>query len=346
MTHPQLSPIIAPENIIALRQFIDTHNRFVVTVHMSPDGDAVGSALSFARYLTVKGKQAIIVFNDMPGENLSFIPGIGDSLCFDKQNREATAAIQEAEGFICLDYNLPARMGEMHKAVMENPAPKVLIDHHLDPDTDAFDIIISHPEMCATCELIYHVITESGDEEMIDPVMAEALYTGIMTDTGMLSYNSNRPEIYLVAAHLLATGFDKEYIHRSLAAEKERRLRLKGYVLDEKMKIIYPHHAAYICLSKAEMKKYDHQKGDSEGFVNMPLAIPEVVCAAFFREEANFVKVSLRSKNDYPVNLLAEKFFNGGGHKNAAGGEFYGSLQQAELLFVKILPLFAKYLNA
>lgn len=346
MPHPQLTTIISPENIAALRQLIDKYNRFVVTVHMSPDGDAVGSALSFARYLTLKGKQAVIVFNDMPGENLAFISGIGNTLCFDRQNREATAAIREAEAFFCLDYNLPSRMGEMHKSVLENPAPKILIDHHLDPDTTAFDIIISHPEMCATCELIYHVITETGDEAMIDPTLAEALYTGIMTDTGMLSYNSNRPETYLVVANLLATGFDKERIHRSLSAEKERRLRLKGYVLDEKMKIIYPHHAAYICLSKAEMKKYDHQKGDSEGFVNMPLAIPEVVCSVFFREEANFVKVSLRSKGDYPVNLMAEKFFNGGGHKNAAGGEFYGSLQQAELLFVKILPLFAKYLNA
>lgn len=346
MNHIQLSPIVDPENLTAFKQFIDTRDRFVVTVHMSPDGDAVGSALSMARYLVLKGKQATVVFNDTPGENLSFIAGIGQALCFDRQNGEATAAIREAEGFFCLDYNTPSRMGEMHKAVLENPAPKTLIDHHLDPDTAAFDIIISHPEMCATCELLYRVIAEAGDAETIDPGMAEALYTGIMTDTGMLSYNSSRPEIYLTVASLLTTGFDKEHIHRSLAAEKERRLRLKGYVLDKKMKIFYPHHAAYISLSKSEIKRYDHQKGDSEGFVNMPLAIPEVACSAFFREESNFVKVSLRSKDDYPVNLMAEKFFNGGGHKNAAGGEFYGSLQQAELLFVKILPLFAKYLKA
>lgn len=346
MHQPQLSSIIAPENIVTLRQFIKTHNRFVVTVHMSPDGDAVGSALSCARYLHLKGKQATVVFNDVPGENLSFIPGIGEVLCFDKQNREAVTAIQAAEGFFCLDYNTPTRMGEMHKSVMENQAPKVLIDHHLDPDNIAFDMIFSYPEMCATCELIYRIIAESGDAEMIDPIMAEALYTGIMTDTGMLTYNSSRPEVYEVVANLLATGFDKEYVHRNLAAEKERRLRLKGYVLDKKMKIIYPHHAAYISLSKTEMKTYDHQKGDSEGFVNMPLAIQEVECSVFFREETNFIKVSLRSKGDYPVNLMAEKFFNGGGHKNAAGGEFYGSLQQAELLFVKILPLFAKYLKA
>jgi phosphoesterase RecJ-like protein len=340
-----LPAIIAPTRLQKAQQLISDHNTFVITVHMSPDGDAVGSALTMAAYLQAKGKKATVVFNDQPGDNLSFISGIDQAVSYDKQQAEALKALNAAEVFFCLDYNALYRTGEMSKVLTASPAPKVLIDHHLDPEAGSFDVIISHPEMCATCELLYRFIVESGDEKLITPAMAEALYTGMMTDTGMFYYNSNRPDIYLIVASLLTTGFDKERIHRCLTAEKERRVRLKGYVLHEKMQIIYPHQAAFFSLSRAELKRFNYQKGDSEGFVNMPLDVTGVTCSAYFREEANFVKVSLRSKGDYPVNLMAEKFFNGGGHKNAAGGEFLGSLQQAEQIFQKVLPLFSKYLN-
>lgn len=335
--------IIAQESIEAAQRLIADHTRFVVTSHMSPDGDALGSSLGMARYLALKGKEVKIVFNDTPGENLSFVPQEIDIIGYDKNAAEASDALREAEVIVCLDFNLLTRVGDMHKLLSESPAHRLLIDHHLDPETAAFDVCISHPEMCATCELVYHFIAQSGDDHLLDAALATSLYIGIMTDTGILSYNSSRPELYLVLARLLASGLDKESIHRAMGAEKERRLRLKGYVLQSKLKIDYPNHAAFISLSKAEVKRFNHQKGDSEGFVNIPLSLPEVMCSAFFREEANFVKVSLRSKDDYPVNIMAEKFFNGGGHKNAAGGEFFGSLQQAEQLFVKVLPLFTKY---
>jgi phosphoesterase RecJ-like protein len=345
MIQIQLPRIIDPEQVKKAQQLIETHQRFVITVHMSPDGDAVGSALAAAAYLRAKGKEARVVFNDMPGDNLSFIAGIEEAVNYDRQNSAAVAALENAEVIFCLDYNALYRTGDMAKMLEASKAAKILIDHHLDPERDSFDVIISHPEMCATCELFYRFIRESGDDELLTPQMAEALYTGMMTDTGMFYYNSNRPEVYLIVARLLETGFDKERIHRCLTAEKERRMRLKGFVLQEKMQIVYPQQAAYFSLSRAELKRFNYQKGDSEGFVNMPLDVPGVVCSAYFREEANFVKVSLRSKGDYPVNIMAEKFFNGGGHKNAAGGEFLGSLQQAEQIFVKVLPMFSKYLN-
>jgi phosphoesterase RecJ-like protein len=346
MTHLPLSPIINSELLQSAKQLIDSHNRFVITVHMSPDGDAVGSSLAMAGYLEAKGKHATVVYNDQPGENLAFVPGVNRAYSFDRQNRESLQVIQEADAIVCLDYNAVNRMGEMSKAIVDRHVPMLQIDHHPFPETESFDVVISHPEMCATCELLYHFIVESGDEDLIDAQIASALYTGMMTDTGMFFYNSNRPEIYVIVANLLQTGFDKEQIHRDLTMEKERRVRLKGYVLSEKLRVFYPYRAAYFSLSKAEMKRFDHQKGDSEGFVNLPLSIEGVDCSAYFREESNFIKVSLRSKGDFPVNLMAEKFFNGGGHKNAAGGEFLGSLQQAEQLFVKVLPLFAKYLIA
>ena len=276
----------------------------------------------------------------------------GNILMFDNQrdgtpdtHEQAIQAIKEAECFICTDLNAPTRMGDMHKDVMKNPAPKILIDHHLEPEADSFDVVISHPEASAASELIYTFMLQMGDDSLLDRQIATQIYCGMMTDTGQFIFGSSRPQVYLIVARLLQEGFEKEKLHRDLVLEPERRTRLKGYVLQQKLQIVPDSKAAYFSLNKAELKRFNHQKGDSEGFVNMPLDIIGIQVSAFFREEKNFVKVSLRSKGDFPVNLLAQKFYNGGGHKNAAGGEFLGNLQQAEQLFVKALPLFANYLE-
>ena len=347
-----ISRIIAPGLLFAVKEFLDMHSRFVITVHMSPDGDAVGSAVGMARYLRAKGKEATIVFNDKPGDNLGFIDGVKDCLVFERniqnpsecQHDQAIEAIKNCDAVISLDYNALYRLGDLSQEIRNSEAPRLLIDHHLDPKEDEFSLLISHPELSAACEVVYRLILEMGDDALVTKEIAEPLYCGMMTDTGQFVYSSERPDVYLIVARLLQTGFNKEELHRQFALEQERKVRLKGYCLYHKMVIVPEHQAAYFSLSKVELKRFNHQKGDSEGFVNAPLDIEGVKVSAFFREEKNFVKVSLRSKGDYPVNILAEKFFNGGGHKNAAGGEFMGSLQRAESLFVKVLPLFDNYL--
>lgn len=347
-----ISHIFTTELVSQVKEFLDQHNKFVVTVHMSPDGDAVGSAVAMSRYLRAKGKQATIVFNDRPGDNLDFISGVREGLVYEKntynpeecQHDASVAAINDADAIISLDYNSIYRLGELSEEIRNCKAPRLLIDHHLDPNNEEFSVIVSQPEFCAACEVVYRLILELGDDELVTREIAEPLYCGMMTDTGQFVYNSERKDIYLIVARLLETGFQKEELHRQFALELERRVRLKGYCLYHKMVVVPEHHAAYFSLSKVELKRFNHQKGDSEGFVNAPLDIEGIKVSAFFREEKNFVKVSLRSKGDYPVNIIAEKFFNGGGHKNAAGGEFLGSLQRAESLFVKVLPLFDKYL--
>lgn len=347
-----ITRILAPELIEQVKAFIDTHNKYVVTVHMSPDGDAVGSAVAMSRYLRAKGKEATIIYNDKPGDNLRFIDGIDDCLVFERnvfkpaecQHDASVKAIKEADAVICLDYNALYRLGDLSQEIRLSEKPRLLIDHHLDPSTEEFSVLVSCPELSAACEVLYRLILELGDDHLIGREIAEPLYCGMMTDTGQFVYNSERADVYLIVARLLQTGFSKEELHRQFAIELERRVRLKGYCMYHKMVTIPEHQAAYFSLSKPELKRFDHQKGDSEGFVNVPLDIQGIKVSAFFREEKNFVKVSLRSKGDYPVNILAEKFFNGGGHKNAAGGEFMGSLQRAESLFVKVLPLFDKYL--
>lgn len=352
MIQDVIERIIQPELIEQARAIIDASQKFVICTHMSPDGDAVGSSTAMANYLRKKGKVANVVFNDTPGANLNFIPGLRDEFVYDNQrdgtpdtHEQAMKAIHEADCFIIVDLNVPTRMGEMSKEIMASSAPKILIDHHLDPSVEDFNVIISHPEAAAACELVYTFILQMGDDALIDRTIATQIYCGLMTDTGQFVFASSRPQVYMIVARLLQEGFDKERLHRDLVLEPERRVRLKGYILQQKMQLVPEYKAAYFSLNKSELKRFNHQKGDSEGFVNMPLDIYGIQVSAFFREEKNFVKVSLRSKGDFPVNLLAKKFYNGGGHKNAAGGEFLGTLQQAELLFVKGVPLFANYLE-
>lgn len=347
-----ITRIFSEELLSQVREFFDTHNKFVVTVHMSPDGDAVGSAVAMSRYLRAKGKQATIVYNDRPGDNLEFVPGVRDCLIFEKdlqnpaacQHDKAMEAIKEADAIVSLDYNALYRLGDLSQEIRNSEKPRILIDHHLDPKEEEFSVIVSRPELSAACEVAYRLILELGDDELVTRDIAEPIYCGMMTDTGQFVYNSERPDVYLIVARLLQSGFNKEELHRQFALELERRVRLKGYCLYHKMVVIPECQAAFFSLSKVELKRFNHQKGDSEGFVNAPLDIEGIKVSAFFREEKNFIKVSLRSKGDFPVNILAEKFFNGGGHKNAAGGEFMGSLQHAESLFVKVLPLFKNYL--
>lgn len=345
--------MMTSEQLEASHKFIDEHKNFVITAHMSPDGDALGSALSMMYYLRAKGKKATIVFNDAPGLNLNFIAGDREGLLvYDNQGADGVPsqkdqviqAINESDAMVCLDFNTPSRLGAMKDVFMAHKAPKLLIDHHLDPEVESFDIIISQPSHCAACEVLFRFIIEMGDEALLNKEIATTLFCGIMTDTGWFIFNSNRPEIHLIMARLMQEGVEREQIIKDSHLTLERRLRVQGYLMSEKLKTIYEHKAAYFSLTQSEIKKYGHQKGDTEGVVNMPLDIDGIQVCAFFRQEKNVIKVSLRSKGEYPVNLIAEKFYNGGGHRNAAGGEFYGSLAQAEAIFVKVLPLFDKYL--
>lgn len=348
-----IAPIIDPAKIAQAKELIENHKRFVVTAHMSPDGDAVGSALAMKYYLEAKGKEATVVLNDAPGQNLAFIPRYReDVVVYDNQNdgtpsqkEAALKAIDECDAMIALDFNVPSRIGGMKDIWMNHAAPKLLIDHHLDPAADQFDVCISHPEQSATCELLCRFIIEMGDDQLMNGQIATALFCGLMTDTGWFCFNSNRPDFHLIMARLMMENVDRENIIKESHVVPERKLRLEGYLVQQKLHVIQEHKAAYMSLSQQEIKRFGHQKGDSEGYVNVPLDIEGVQVSAFFREEKNMIKVSLRSKGEYPVNLIASKFFNGGGHRNAAGGEFLGSLAQAEAIFVKVLPLFDKFLQ-
>ncbi|MEG1615902.1 MAG: bifunctional oligoribonuclease/PAP phosphatase NrnA [Bacteroidales bacterium] len=340
-----ITKVIGDESIQQVKEIIAGNERFVIVAHISPDGDAVGSTQGMAQFLGEWGKEATVVYNDSVSDNLKWIPGVKGSLIYEETPEEALEAIEQADVIFCMDFNIHKRMGKIADAVVQSRALRVMIDHHLCPG-DFCDVVISHPEISSTSELLYRLIRQMGETKRIDERGATAIYTGMMTDTGAFTYNSSNPQIYMIIAELLKKGIDKDKIYdRVFNTFTENRERLMGYTINKKMRLFKEYNAAMISLTSEELKSFDYKKGDSEGFVNIPLSVKGVVFSAFFRQDEEYVKVSLRSKGNFPANKVSEQYFNGGGHKNAAGGEFFGTIEEAERLFEEILPLFSKYLE-
>ena len=334
--------------VINLFQYIDHFvkwferaEKIVIVSHISPDGDAVGSSLGLWHFFTSQDKTAnVIVPNAFP-DFLKWMPGSKDILLYDKYKDFADRLIAEADIICCLDFNDIHRIDAMGDAVLASPARKILIDHHLNPG-DFTQITISHPEISSTSELVFRLICRMGYFNEITKEGAECIYTGMMTDTGGFTYNSNNREIYFIISELLSKGIDKDAIYRKVFnTYSESRLRLMGYVLSQ-MRVYTDCRAALISLTKKEQRRFNYIRGDSEGFVNIPLSIKNVVLSCFLREDTEkpMIKISLRSVGTFPCNQLAAEFFNGGGHLNASGGEFYGTMEEARELFEAAL---AKY---
>lgn len=337
---------IEPEAIDALSHLILRAKRVVLTCHVSPDGDAMGSTLGFAHVLNDMGKNAVVVTPDRPPKSLAFLPGMNTVIAATCKPTVASTLIENADLILCLDFNALKRVDKLAPLLMASHAPKALIDHHLDPEPFC-DVTVSSPHMSSTCELLYEILYALGWLRYVGKRAATCIYTGMMTDTGNFTYNSNDPRLYFIIGNLLKRGFDKDRIY-NLACNtlSESSLRINGYALSEKMIVFHEHQASLIALSNEELLRFGHVKGDTEGLVNRPLAIPGVTYSVFLREdEPGFVKVSMRSKGDFPVNRLCEQYFNGGGHLNAAGGEMQAPLQDVVQIFIDSLPDNDKYLH-
>lgn len=334
-----LSKIILQANIDKVAKYFEKAENLVIVTHVSPDGDALGSSLGLAHFLETQEKNVhVIVPNAFP-DFLRWMPGAKDIIRYDKYAEFADKLISEAEVICCLDFNALSRIDALAKPVAESQARKVMIDHHLNPEPFC-RVTISHPEISSTSELVFRLICRMGNFEDITREGAECIYTGMMTDTGGFTYNSNNREIYFIISELLSKGIDKDDIYRKVFnTYSEGRLRLMGYVLYEKMQVFPQFRSALICLGKDEQKKFQYVKGDTEGFVNMPLQMKGIYFSVFLREdtEKNMIKVSLRSVGAFPCNKIASEYFNGGGHLNASGGEFYGSMEDAVGLFKQAL---------
>lgn len=316
-----------------------------MVTHSNPDGDAIGASLAMMHYLKCKGHDVrALVPDDFP-DFLKWLPGAKDILIFDDDVKNCSRVLFDADIIFCLDFNSPERVQGMAVPLEQAKGLKVLIDHHLNA-VHFCDLEMSVSATSSTSELVYDFIVLMGDENLLNRQMAEALFVGIVTDTGSFSYACNYEHTFHVVACLMRLGINAEHIHRLVYDTwSESRLKLLGYCLNEKLTVMESFATAFIVLSQKELERFNHKIGDTEGVVNYALSIENITLAALITERDDYVKFSFRSKGSFNVNELARMHFSGGGHKNASGANVYLPLDEAVKKFVAILPLYKNELT-
>ncbi|MDE6445611.1 MAG: DHH family phosphoesterase [Alistipes sp.] len=336
---------LSAEHVERLRGLLSrAGQRIVIVSHTNPDGDAVGSSLAWAEMLRGMGHSVVCVVPNKYPYFLDWMPGIGEVVIFknDTEGR-AVRAVADADLIFCLDFNSLSRLEILSDTIAANTtARRVLIDHHLSPD-EGFDVVFSHPEASSTCYVVYRLIEALSGTAVITRPMAEALYVGMMTDTGNFAFSSLTPGLFRAVAVLVECGIHIPTLYNNVYnAYTEGRARLFGYAINRKMQIIEDGTVAYMSLMEHEMRRFRFQQGDSEGFVNYALTIKKMKMSAMFLAHRKFIRVSLRSRGDVDVNLFARRYFDGGGHKNAAGGKSFVSMEETIAHFVRSVREFAE----
>jgi len=309
----------------------------VIITHRNPDGDALGSSLGLRFFLEKFNHNIKVVLPSEYPSNFHFLPGVDDCLVFDLQPDATREAFKNADIIFCLDFNALDRVDKIGPAIDEARGKKILIDHHLDPEPFV-DYTFSDTGASSTCEMIHRFIHDLGEGDKIDAQIGEALFTGLITDTGSFKYSTN-PDTYGVAADLKKRGVDDYTLQdRIFNTLTEKQLKLLGHALVNRMEVIPELKTGIIALTKQDYLDYEIQRGDTEGIVNFILMMDGIKVAAFIREQPTIVKMSFRSKGDISVQALARDHFRGGGHKNASGGAAYAKLEDIIKRFKKVLP--------
>ncbi len=310
----------------------------VILSHRNPDGDAIGSSMALKRFLEKQLHKVKVIFPSECPQIFSYLFEQADNpMIFDLDNKTAIESIKSATVIFCLDFNSLDRIDRMGESVMFSTATKIMIDHHLDPEPFC-TYVISDTTASSTSELIYLFIKDLGPMSAFHPLIGEAIYTGIVTDTGSFKYNT-RPMTYQVASELKSFGIDDYGIQNKIYnALDPKYLQLLGHCLANRMVLIPEFKAAYIYLNKSDYGSFSIGRGDTEGIVNYLLMLKDVKLAAFITEQPSIIKISLRSKDDINVQQMAAAHFNGGGHKNASGGSAYAKLEDVIARFTKVLP--------
>lgn len=339
-----MNKVLNNSEVTALSDLLEKSRRIVLTCHVRPDGDAIGSTLGLSHLFSTLGKQTAVIVPDQPPRSLSFLRGFRDIVVYTKYDPYCTRLVSEADLIICCDFNKPSRQDHLAPLIQEAKCPKVMIDHHLDPDYFA-DVTISYPRMSSASELAFRVVAALGLYSKLDTEAATCLLTGIITDTRNFTVNCQMPDIYEILSRLMEKGADKEKIVKlALMTRSYSSLKIQAYALYEKLEIFDAHHCAVITLNKEELERFHYERGDTEGLVNMPLEVRGVVSSFFLREDSDCIKVSARSVFNFPVSKVCEDNFGGGGHLQAAGGEFYGSLEECRKILVESLKNYDSYL--
>jgi bifunctional oligoribonuclease and PAP phosphatase NrnA len=328
-------------NIHALKELLAEPKEVLITTHHKPDADALGSSLGLAGYLKKKGHRVTVITPSDYPEFLNWMPGNDDVIVYTEKNDELVQRIvRESQVIFCLDFSNLSRINELGAYIRDAKGTKVLIDHHLQPE-DFADLDYSNTNAAATAELIFDVIHALGDGNLLDASIGECLYAGIMTDTGSFRHPSTSRNVHLIIAELLNIGVNTSSIHRLIYDNSsELRLRFLGYALKDKLVVLREFNTAYFAISAEELKAYNSKTGDTEGLVNYALSIEGIIFAALIIERTNVVKMSFRSVGNFSVSDFSRENFNGGGHKNAAGGMSAESLDATVEKFKNLLPLY------
>jgi phosphoesterase RecJ-like protein len=319
------------------KKLLNNTQNIVIVTHWSPDGDAIGSSLALYHFLLQLHKSVKVIVPNAYPDFLQWMPGTKQIINFQENEVKTAKLIAAADVIFTLDFNSYKRLEKLGLLLEESKAPKVLIDHHQQPD-DYATYYFHDVAACSTCELVFDFIVGLGGKKLIDKKIAACIYTGLMTDTGSFRYPSVTSNTHAILAELLKTGITPSDIHSEVYDNYSvNRLKLLGYALSEKMKLIEGMPVAYFCLTEKELQKFNYQKGDTEGLVNYPFAIKGIKVCALFNESDGYIKISFRSKGKIDMNKFARDYFNGGGHINAAGGKSNESLADTEAKFIHLI---------
>ncbi|MCB2209179.1 MAG: bifunctional oligoribonuclease/PAP phosphatase NrnA [Bacteroidetes bacterium] len=334
------------EQVKKIKKLLSEKRKIVITTHNNPDGDAIGSSMALYHFLKKQGHKVDAIVPNMYPQFLAWIPGADKMIVYENKSAKSQALLAQAEIVFSLDYNAIHRTGSLADILLRTEAKKILIDHHIDPETDSFDHCISTVDTSSTAELVYNFIDQLGGLDLIDKPIAESLYAGIVTDTGSFSFSCNRKETFEVTANLISRGVDAQKLHRLIYDTfSENRLRLLGYSINNRMIVWEEFNTALIYLTKADLKKFDYRVGDTEGIVNYPLTMEKINQSILLTEKEKMIRMSFRSKGKFSVNDFVRKHFNGGGHMNAAGGKSFTTIDKTIDEIKKILPAYKKQLN-
>ena len=338
-------------NIQPLIDQLKSPSNVIITTHAKPDGDAMGSSLALYHFLKAQGHFVRVIIPDAYPGFLAWLPGINNSINFELEEIKAKKLISEAKVIFSLDYNALSRVNKLGDAIANSAASKVLIDHHLKPDTFD-DYRLWDSNACSTCELIYDYILQAGSLDDINKDIADNIYTGIMTDTGSFRFPSTTSKVHRIIANLIDKGSLVGQIHQNVYdSYTENRLRFIGHILKEKMTIVHEYNMAYIAITSEERKKYNLVGGDTEGLVNYPLSMKNIKMAVMITDRTpdgateKTVRMSFRSQGDIAVNEIASNHFSGGGHKNAAGGTSDRDIDTTVQELLDILPKYKSTLQ-
>jgi phosphoesterase RecJ-like protein len=340
-----MDKLFSDTKIAELFGLLDTSKRIAIVTHVNPDGDAIGSVIGWSNFLKERSFSPLIIVPNHFPDFLKWINGAENIFVHFNQKDTCEKILKNADLLFCLDFNKLSRLDLLGEYIINLDVKKVLIDHHIGVEENDFDLVFSVVPISSTCEIVYRIIRQITNDKHVSPSIAEALYTGIMTDTGGFAHSCSS-ELFHIVADLMECGIDREKIHSLVFNSfSVNRMRLMGYCIS-KMEILPEYRTACITLTKEELDRFHFEPGDTEGFVNIPLSIKGIVLSVLFTESKdNYIKLSLRSTGDFSVDEMARTHFNGGGHKNASGGKSFATLDETVAFFKSVLPEFKELLG-